>query len=573
MSCPQKLNDVNNRPHPTQKMKNTSKVYLWKMLKNNPNVYCWIPTSKKNINPTSIKFSDVSSVQDIPIPRTPKNFEETVEKIVKHSEKTLQKRLKKEGDQVVDIDDKSKYRIVKQFIKDKGLILYGGVAINLQLPKREKIYNSTDMPDYDFFSPSPWKDAVELADILYNSGFEYTEVRSGIHPGTYRVFSNLYPVADITYLLQKDFDRLHTVKSKGIKIIAPDKIMADMYKQLVSLSESQTRWKKVITRQKLFEQWTHPLGKKFKCSSDLFTGGKKTIEEDMLEILEMVHSFCKNKKLVFTGNLAYNTYIIAGGGKERLLVDHYETLSENANNDIQELFQITIASGVTPDRLNISTTHRTWLPINQTEYILEYTDNEGTVKEVCKIVQYTVCSCYKYLSGRYVVCVDYLKFILYSNLSFEKNKKLAKDYKCQITYLTALQNKYYRSKKKTELDKTPFQRLTEECKGPMENTLKQKILERWVDRVENRNKIRVVKPKKDTVTLKGVKGSVIRIMPRGNTPAECLNKPEKDCAYPCAWNDQYKRCFGIPVGIYRPGEEEISPLDEMYKAGNYPVYG
>ena len=42
--------------------------------------------------------------------------------------------------------------IVEKFIKKKGLICYGGTAINNILPKKDQFYNRDfEIPDYDFF--------------------------------------------------------------------------------------------------------------------------------------------------------------------------------------------------------------------------------------------------------------------------------------------------------------------------------------------------------------------------------------------------------------------------------------
>jgi hypothetical protein len=66
--------------------------------------------------------------------------------------------------------------IVADFIKKKGLIPYGGIAINNILPKDEQFYDEeTEIPDYDFFSPNAMDDAKELADIYHKKGFEQVE--------------------------------------------------------------------------------------------------------------------------------------------------------------------------------------------------------------------------------------------------------------------------------------------------------------------------------------------------------------------------------------------------------------
>ena len=92
-------------------------------------------------------------------------------------------------------------KVVEDFIRSKKLVCYGGTAINNILPKDDQFYDKDyEIPDYDFFSPTPLKHAKKLADIYFNLGFEDVEAKSGVHAGTFKVFVNYIPVADITYL-------------------------------------------------------------------------------------------------------------------------------------------------------------------------------------------------------------------------------------------------------------------------------------------------------------------------------------------------------------------------------------
>ena len=99
-------------------------------------------------------------------------------------------------------DVKEILKIVEQFIINKKLICYGGTAINNILPKSVQFYNKdVEIPDYDFFSPNAMDDSKELADIYYNSGYIDVEAKAGMHYGTYKVFVNFIPIADITQLV------------------------------------------------------------------------------------------------------------------------------------------------------------------------------------------------------------------------------------------------------------------------------------------------------------------------------------------------------------------------------------
>ena len=141
--------------------------------------------------------------------------------------------------------------IVETFLKKKKRICYGGTAINNILPEDLQFYNKNiELPDYDFFSPDPLKDAKELADIYFKDGFAETEAKSGIHGGTFKVFVNFIPVADITYMPGPLFNRLFK-KSKrvgGIYYAPPDYLRMAMYLELSRPEGDTGRWEKVLKR-------------------------------------------------------------------------------------------------------------------------------------------------------------------------------------------------------------------------------------------------------------------------------------------------------------------------------------
>lgn len=571
MTCPENRNNISEKPDPTDTMKRKNQVYVWGMIKNNPNLYCWIPKSNKNIETESIPLEQVK-VLDIPPPVTSNIAIENVEKIAeKIRNRYMRKKLNDKID-VVSYDDPKKYKIVKKFIRDKGLIIYGGLAINASLPKNEKIYKPNAIPDYDVFSTDPWNDSVELANKLYEAGYEYSEVRGGIHKGTYKVFANMWPVADITYLPPEDFEKLQTKKRAGLKMIGDAKIMSDIFRQLTSVNDIY-RWDKTYKRQKLYQKWNQPLGKKYKCNKDIFLGGKVKIPEQFLELLEIVRKFIQDKKLIQTGPVAYNTYIQYGGGDQRILIDHYETLSENAQTDIMKLAEILIRSSknISFDlqKLDIDIRHQTGKSDNNFSYIINY---EG--KPLCIITQLTICIGYKYINGYYIAGVDFIKWLLYTDLAYS-SKKEGNNIKCKIKYLTEIQNNYYKKKKITDLDDSPFQRLIASCRGPLEEGIKTVLLKRWIDRIEERNTIKVIKPRKNTITLKNVEGVTIRIFPKSQNDVCEDNKTKEYCNYPCNWNTDQQKCFPVPTGIYRVEDANIEILKELPISDNddmYPIY-
>ena len=71
-------------------------------------------------------------------------------KIQKKNEQTYEKMVYaakyKEWDEL-DLPDP--FEIVKDFIKEKGLKLYGGKALDDHLKKRKALYGKNEFPDYD----------------------------------------------------------------------------------------------------------------------------------------------------------------------------------------------------------------------------------------------------------------------------------------------------------------------------------------------------------------------------------------------------------------------------------------
>ena len=105
--------------------------------------------------------------------------------------------------------------IVEKFLVKTQRVCYGGTAINNILPEEEQFYDkSIELPDYDFFSPEPLKDAKDLADIFNKHGFNEVEAKAGMHAGTFKVFVNFIPVADISFLPKELYKKIHKKSKK-----------------------------------------------------------------------------------------------------------------------------------------------------------------------------------------------------------------------------------------------------------------------------------------------------------------------------------------------------------------------
>ena len=141
--------------------------------------------------------------------------------------------------------------IVENFIRRKKLICYGGTAINNILPKQDQFYDKeVEIPDYDFYSPNALGDAKELTDIYYKDGFEEVEAKPGVHAGTYKVFVNFIPVADITYLYKDIYNAIkkESIRVAGIFYAPPNFLRMSMFLELSRPAGDVSRWEKVLKR-------------------------------------------------------------------------------------------------------------------------------------------------------------------------------------------------------------------------------------------------------------------------------------------------------------------------------------
>lgn len=198
--------------------------------------------------------------------------------------------------------------IVENFIKLKNLICYGGTAINNILPLEDQFYNKdVEIPDYDFFTPDALSDAKELADLYYKNGYTDVEAKSGQHHGTYKVFVNFIPVADLTQIPKEIYSALkkESIRVSGILYAPPNFLRMSMYLELSRPAGDISRWEKVLKRLTLLNKH-YPLTS-IDCNNIDFQRemGNKTDED---EIYDNVRNTLINQGVVFFGGYAISLY-------------------------------------------------------------------------------------------------------------------------------------------------------------------------------------------------------------------------------------------------------------------------
>ena len=206
-------------------------------------------------------------------------------------------------------DVKDILKIVEQFIVNKKLICYGGTAINNILPKSVQFYNKdVEIPDYDFFSPNAMEDSKELADIYYKAGYIDVEAKAGMHYGTYKVFVNFIPIADITQLVKPLYNSIYkeAIKVGGIHYTPPNYLRMSMYLELSRPDGDSSRWEKVLKRLNLLNKYrpmTTPNCEKIDFQRRMDT---KSNEEEKLYVI--TRDTLIGEDVVFFGGYASGMY-------------------------------------------------------------------------------------------------------------------------------------------------------------------------------------------------------------------------------------------------------------------------
>ena len=258
-----------------------------------------------------------------------KDFAEQELNILRKSVDNIQQNIGKKT--LSDPNVKQIIEIVEDFLRKKKLICYGGTAINNILPEQDQFYNKdVELPDYDFFSPRALEDAKELADIYYKAGFEEVEAKAGVHPGTFKVFVNFIPVADVTQLVKEIYGNLkrEAIKIDGILYCPPNYLRMSMYLELSRPKGDVSRWEKVLKRLTLLNKH-YPL-KSENCKNievqRLFSSYDKVNSKDLFFI---VRDILINNGVIFFGALAHKLYTKYNKKNNIATIPDFDVLSTN----------------------------------------------------------------------------------------------------------------------------------------------------------------------------------------------------------------------------------------------------
>lgn len=202
--------------------------------------------------------------------------------------------------------------IMEDFMRNEKLICYGGTAINNILPEEDQFYNhDIEIPDYDCYSPNALYHAKKLADIYFRKGYTEVEAKSGVHVGTFKVFVNFIPVADLTQIVPELYRNLRkdAIRIDGVLYCPPNFLRMAMYLELSRPRGDVSRWEKVTKRLALLNK-NYPL-EDVKCENieiqRLFQTNVPETERD--ELFTVSLKTLADNGVVFFGAMAQRLYM------------------------------------------------------------------------------------------------------------------------------------------------------------------------------------------------------------------------------------------------------------------------
>ena len=216
----------------------------------------------------------------------------------------------KGSDSATSAEIKKVIKIVEEFMAKNSLMCYGGTAVNNILPAKDRFYDTNrEIPDYDFYSPTALQHAKELANIYYKAGYNEVEAKSGKHTGTFKVFVNYTPIADITQMDEQLYNQLkkHAITVNHILYAPPNYLRMALYLELSRPAGDIGRWEKLLKRVNLLNKH-YPIKTK-KCEQmKSFTRSFTSKTHSTISVFQIIKNFLIDQGVIFFGGWAFTVY-------------------------------------------------------------------------------------------------------------------------------------------------------------------------------------------------------------------------------------------------------------------------
>lgn len=350
---------------------------------------------------------------------------------------------------------------IKKYIKDKGLIIYGGYAQNSLIGeknKRDEFYDDTDRPDLEIYSPDPIGDSMRMADMLFSKGYKYVVCEEGIHNETYKIFVNFLNFSDISYMDPYVFKNCPYIIIDDLKLTHPHFMQTDAYRVYSDLLVSNFRLSKTFNRMTTLMKH-YPFDDKAEFNVLSY---KKTEEID--NVLRFIRKhIIHNSDLVVVGHYAYNYLVKKLDDKHEIDVEYIQIVSSNLDKDFDKITKIL------KEEYGKKIYYRRFYPFFQFfDNRYEFSYNGKVVlklygsNERCIVFQESEKKKTKF--GTFILIMLYF-LIDYNFAIINQDQKEQDNFMSLIIRLNKIRNKYLDKNNLTILDKSPFEEFTLKCIG------------------------------------------------------------------------------------------------------------
>ena len=286
--------------------------------------------------------------------------------------------------------------LIKQFIIDNNLILYGGSAIDLLLPKDKKIYKKDEkLFDYDVYSDDAYNMGVKLVDLLVKHKYKYVQLReAAFTQTTFKIFLENLPIFDITNLPKGNFSiyRKFTKCKQKMLVIGPEILIRDMCAQLSQPHISYFRLEKTYKRYNLFND-VYGITKCNKVTLISPTTQENKILIDLLKL-------CKTNKYPLLGYYAL-----------QLLNDKKEFYTVNNINSFLSFFTKDIDNVI----LHLKKSYDITVKKNENYTTILYNNNK-----ICDIYDSSeLCVSFCNKKGYNILTIFGIKYFIYNDLIYK----------------------------------------------------------------------------------------------------------------------------------------------------------
>jgi hypothetical protein len=357
--------------------------------------------------------------------------------------------------------------IVVQFVKDNKRKIYGGTAQNMVIIHKNKddaIYDEYKAPDIDFYSPDPIVDAMKLANIFMNKGYNNVQAYEAQHQETYTVAVDYEPAADISYVPANIYHKIPFIEINGIQYTAPKFIMIDLLRMFSDpLTSGSLRWKKTFGRMYKLQK-NYPIFKPTKTLPII-----NEYDNDAQPIINTINKFIqKNTNIIVVGDYIYNVYLdeskITGDIYKKIKKPVYELVLLDYKKIGSELHKLIISK------------HQDLLPNLQFVEFHKFWQFWGCNMEIrfkgnliCRIIDYNErCTPIKMHNNVQIGSFDYNLlhyFILAQKYRTLGDKQMQNRVNIMISHLVFIKDYYLKKNKKTIFDDSLFQQLVTTCIG------------------------------------------------------------------------------------------------------------